>query len=213
MKKLMLTTLVSAALAAAAAAEDPALPERLKTLLDGRRGAFTYGGRRKARALLNEEDRDWKEVFHPMIRTHSETGRKSLYFDPGKIVYIEGLERQQSDDLIEELTSARAPRSRGSLSDEAVISGLYFSPLHRENFAALCDDKHPFRLYAGYAGWGNGQLDRELSVGGWLILEASPADAFSDRDADQWNSARCRVGDAILWETLRLKQPPNPEAN
>jgi alpha-ketoglutarate-dependent taurine dioxygenase len=81
-----------------------ALPERLKTLLDGRRGAFTYGGRRKARALLNEEDRDWKEVFHPLIRTHSETGRKSLYFDPGKIVYIEGLEQKQSDDLIEELT-------------------------------------------------------------------------------------------------------------
>jgi taurine dioxygenase len=81
-----------------------ALPERLKTLLEGRRGAFTYGGRRKARALLNEEDRDWKEVFHPLIRTHSETGRKSLYFDPGKIVYIEGLEPQQSDDLIEELT-------------------------------------------------------------------------------------------------------------
>lgn len=100
-----------------------------------------------------------------------------------------------------------------SLSDEAVISGLYFSALHRENFAALCDDKHPFRLYAGYAGWGNGQLDRELSVGGWLILEARPEDAFSDRDADQWNSARCRVGEAILWETLRLKQPPHPEAN
>ena len=39
-----------------------------------------------------------------MIRVHSETGRKSLYFDPGKIIYIEGLEQQESDDLIEELT-------------------------------------------------------------------------------------------------------------
>src|SRR5262245_45124732 len=37
-----------------------ALPERLKERLDGRYGAFTYGGRRKATALLNEEDRDWK---------------------------------------------------------------------------------------------------------------------------------------------------------
>ena len=81
-----------------------ALPERLKTLLEGRKAAFTYGGRRKAQALLNEEDRDWKTVFHPLIRVHSETGRKSLYFDPGKILYIEGLEQQQSDDLIDELT-------------------------------------------------------------------------------------------------------------
>src|SRR5438876_6920202 len=60
------------------------LPQRLKQLLEGRRGAFTYGGRRKATALLNEEDRDWTPVFHPVIRTHPETGRKGLYFDPGK---------------------------------------------------------------------------------------------------------------------------------
>src|SRR6266850_1226707 len=47
-----------------------ALPPRLKQRLEGRKGAFTYGGRRKATALLNEEDRDWTPVFHPIIRTH-----------------------------------------------------------------------------------------------------------------------------------------------
>jgi len=82
-----------------------ALPERLKERLDGRIGVFTYGGRRKAQALLNPEDRDWTPVFHPIIRTHPETGRKGLYFDPGKILRIEGLEEQESDALIEELTS------------------------------------------------------------------------------------------------------------
>ena len=81
-----------------------ALPHRLKQRLDGRQGAFTYGGRRKAQALLNEEDRDWKPVFHPIIRTHPETGRKALYFDPGKILRIEGLEDAESDALIDELT-------------------------------------------------------------------------------------------------------------
>jgi taurine dioxygenase len=72
--------------------------------LEGRRGAFTYGGRRKATALLNPEDRDWTPVFHPIIRTHPETGRKGLYFDPGKILRIEGLEESESDALIDELT-------------------------------------------------------------------------------------------------------------
>lgn len=81
-----------------------ALPERLKTLLEGRKGAFAYGGRRRAQALLNEEDRDRPPAFHPIVRLHPETGRTSLYFDPGKILYIEGLERQQSDDVIDELT-------------------------------------------------------------------------------------------------------------
>jgi taurine dioxygenase len=81
-----------------------ALPQRLKQKLEGRLGAFTYGGRRKKTALLNEEDRDWKPVFHPIIRTHPETGRKALYFDPGKILRIEGIDAAESDALIDELT-------------------------------------------------------------------------------------------------------------
>jgi len=81
-----------------------AMPERLKQRLEGVAGAFTYGGRRKAQALLNPEDRDRPPAFHPIIRTHLETGRKSLYFDPGKILYIQGAEPAESDALIEELT-------------------------------------------------------------------------------------------------------------
>ena len=82
-----------------------ALPAPLRARLEGRLGAFTYGGRRKATALLDEADRDWTPVFHPIIRVHPETGRKGLYFDPGKILRIEGLDAQESDDLIEELTA------------------------------------------------------------------------------------------------------------
>jgi taurine dioxygenase len=81
-----------------------ALPQPLKGRLQDLRGAFTYGGRQKATALLNEEDRDWTPVFHPIVRTHPETGRKGLYFDPGKILRIEGLEERESDEMIEELT-------------------------------------------------------------------------------------------------------------
>lgn len=81
-----------------------ALPERLKQRLDGVRGAFTYGGRTKSQALLNAEDRDVPPAYHPIIRTHPETGRKSLYFDPGKILSIEGAEPAESDALIDALT-------------------------------------------------------------------------------------------------------------
>ena len=84
------------------AAYDP-LPDRLKKRLDGVMGAFSYGGRRGGSPLLDKEDQDWEAVFHPIIRTHPETGRKSLYFDPGKIVDIVGCERSESDALIAEL--------------------------------------------------------------------------------------------------------------
>jgi taurine dioxygenase len=82
-----------------------ALPAALKERLDSRLGAFTYGGRRSPSLLLDEADRDWKPVLHPIIRTHPETGRKALYFDPGKILRIEGLEPAESDAVIDELTA------------------------------------------------------------------------------------------------------------
>jgi taurine dioxygenase len=81
-----------------------ALPERLKDRIGERRGAFTYAGRSTRSAqLLNPEDRNWAPVMHPILRTHPETGRKGLYFDPGKIIAIEGLEESEGDDLIDEL--------------------------------------------------------------------------------------------------------------
>jgi taurine dioxygenase len=81
-----------------------ALPRALKDRLDAKLGAFAYGGRQQRSALLNEEDRDWQPVFHPIIRTHPETGRKALYFDPGKILRIEGVAESESDALIDELS-------------------------------------------------------------------------------------------------------------
>lgn len=83
-----------------------ALPERLKQRLEGVRGGFTYGGRFKKQALLNPEDRDLPPAMHKIIRTHPETGRKALYFDPGKIVFIEGADAAENETLIEELTGS-----------------------------------------------------------------------------------------------------------
>jgi taurine dioxygenase len=80
-----------------------ALPQRLKDRLDGVVGAFSYGGRRGKARLLNPEDQDWTPVYHPIVRTHPETGRKSLYFDPGKIVSFVGVEDREGDELIAEL--------------------------------------------------------------------------------------------------------------
>ena len=81
-----------------------ALPDALKQRVDKLVGAYVYGGRRKKTALLNPEDRDKKPALHPIVCTHPETGRKGLYFDPGKILRIEGLDERTSDALIDELT-------------------------------------------------------------------------------------------------------------
>ena len=81
-----------------------ALSPHLKDRLEGKYGEFVYGGRKKANLLLNEEDRKAKPVRHPLVRVHPETGRKLLYFDQNKILRIEGLEAQESDAIVDELT-------------------------------------------------------------------------------------------------------------
>ena len=42
--------------------------------------------------------------MHPVVRTHEETGRKSLYANPTHILRIQGLSNSESDKLIAELT-------------------------------------------------------------------------------------------------------------
>ena len=43
-----------------------------------------------------------------------------------------------------------------------------------------------FRVYAGYSGWAPGQLDQEISRGGWHILLADPETVFEKASRDIW---------------------------
>ena len=81
------------------------LPQRLKDRLAGKYGLYKYGGRREANALLEEEDRKVPPVRHPLVRAHPETGRTLLYFDPNKILSIEGLDAAESDAIIDEMSA------------------------------------------------------------------------------------------------------------
>jgi len=42
------------------------------------------------------------------------------------------------------------------------------------------------RIYSGYSGWGQGQLEAEIAEGSWYVVPASPDDPF-DRPEGQWS--------------------------
>ena len=86
------------------------LPEELKTKLAGRRAlhdfakywniALTRPG--TARKPLTDEQRRRKPpVWHPLFMKHPITGRNVLYADPGYTIEIEGLEREESDAILD----------------------------------------------------------------------------------------------------------------
>ena len=48
------------------------------------------------------------------------------------------------------------------------------------------------RVFAGYAGWGSGQLDAEMSDGDWIAQTALPEDVFTDAPEGSGGRARAQ---------------------
>jgi taurine dioxygenase len=83
-----------------------ALPERLRQRIASLSATYKYGGRgRRQIELLEPADRERKPAQHPLVKVHPETRRPVLYFNAAQILGIVGLEAQESDDLIAELTT------------------------------------------------------------------------------------------------------------
>jgi putative transcriptional regulator len=50
------------------------------------------------------------------------------------------------------------------------------------------------RVFAGYAGWGAGQLRDEIEEGAWDVLAGEPADAFAAEPERLWQQVLRRAG-------------------
>ncbi|MHB8506391.1 MAG: YqgE/AlgH family protein [Acidimicrobiales bacterium] len=60
--------------------------------------------------------------------------------------------------------------------------------------ARLDDTVTDLRIFAGYAGWGGGQLESELVAGGWWVVDAVREDPFSADPDDLWPQVLRRQG-------------------
>jgi putative transcriptional regulator len=66
------------------------------------------------------------------------------------------------------------------------------------------------RVYAGYAGWGPGQLDDELEEGSWIVEPARPEDVFTDDPEGLWSDVLRRKGGPFA---VLAAMPPDPSLN
>jgi putative transcriptional regulator len=66
------------------------------------------------------------------------------------------------------------------------------------------------RVFAGYAGWGPGQLDAEIAEGSWYVVDGAPDDIFCSRPEVLWRDVlRRQGGELALVSTF----PPDPTLN
>jgi putative transcriptional regulator len=66
------------------------------------------------------------------------------------------------------------------------------------------------RVFAGYAGWGSGQLEDELERDDWIVEPALPDDAFTDAPDELWADVLRRKGG--IYE-LVARMPEDPSVN
>jgi len=53
------------------------------------------------------------------------------------------------------------------------------------------------RVFAGYAGWGGGQLEGEIEAGAWVVTTAGPGDALSEQPDVLWRQVLHRQGGVV----------------
>ena len=66
------------------------------------------------------------------------------------------------------------------------------------------------RVFAGYAGWGAGQLEDELAREDWIIEPALPDDAFTETPDALWSDVLRRKGGVY---ELVARMPEDPSVN
>jgi putative transcriptional regulator len=94
-------------------------------------------------------------------------------------------------------------------ADEPIFEDVVLVPGLNE-LADVIDGAGRIRVFAGYAGWGPGQLDDEIARDDWIIEPARPEDVFSESPEALWERVLERKGGQYA---LVARMPEDPSLN
>ena len=83
-----------------------ALSPGMKARIEGLQVIHKYQSSRQTNKVSKRPDAEMKampEATHPLVRTHPETGRKALYLNANRMEQVVGMDRAESDALLDTL--------------------------------------------------------------------------------------------------------------
>ena len=93
------------------------------------------------------------------------------------------------------------------MTERDIVPGVFLA-MRKDLVVTLVRDNHaPLLVFAGYSGWGAGQLDAEVAAGDWRIAPATSDLVFGDQHS-LWQRATTHVADTNLAAALRIKHRP-----
>jgi len=115
-----------------------------------------------------------------------------------ELVYVGGPVQPEAVVVLGDFTD---PEQAGVL----VVGSIGFLPgeVDRDELGELARA----RVYAGYAGWGPGQLEQELEEGSWIVEPAQPEDVFTDAPDQLWSEILRRKGGPFRVLALMPEDP------
>lgn len=104
----------------------------------------------------------------------------------------------------------KGPEIEGSFK---ITEGVYWggeSDVIRQMMLTGQITRNDIRFYAGYSGWGAGQLDRELKENSWIILDGNQQHVFGNKPGELWkNIVRSLGKEYSHW----INYPADPQMN
>jgi putative transcriptional regulator len=80
---------------------------------------------------------------------------------------------------------------------EPVLDGIGFIDVGRD--PEDVPDVEQARVFSGYAGWTQGQLEMEVGIGSWFVVAAAYDDAFGPEPEDLWRTVLRRQRDRLAF--------------
>jgi putative transcriptional regulator len=123
---------------------------------------------------------------------------------PGASLFLGGPVQPQTAIVLAEL-------DRIDLASKVVMGSIGVLSVGSELQAEeLSDAVRRVRVFAGYAGWGPGQLEGELAQSAWIVETALPSDVFTEDPDELWAAILKRKGSSF---DLLALMPWDPSAN